>query len=62
MAAPEIRVTLRVPLRVSPVPNDVLDAPLPQLLKAYVQLGAKAWGEPCRDADFRVADVLMLSI
>nr|WP_207787573.1 GNAT family N-acyltransferase [Candidatus Thiosymbion oneisti] len=60
MAAPEIRVTPRIPLRASPVPNDVLDAPLPPLLKAYVRLGAKACGEPYRDADFGVADVLML--
>lgn len=60
MAAPEIRVTPRAPLRAFQVPNDVLDAPLPTLVKAYVWLGAKACGEPCRDADFGVADVLML--
>ncbi len=60
MAPPEIRVTPRVPLRAFEVPNDVLDAPLPTLVKAYVRLGAKACGEPCRDADFGVADVLML--
>jgi len=30
MAAPEIRVTPRIPLRASPVPNDVLDAPFPR--------------------------------
>lgn len=60
MAAPEIRVTPRVPLQVTGVSEDVLDAPLPALVKAYVRLGAKACGEPCRDADFDVADVLML--
>lgn len=60
MTAPEVRVTPQVPLRASPVPNDVLDAPFPPLLKAYVHLGAKVCGEPHRDADFRVADVLML--
>jgi putative hemolysin len=42
------------------VSDQVLDAPLPPLLKAYVRLGAKACGEPCRDPDFGVADVLML--
>jgi putative hemolysin len=60
MAAPEIRVTPRLPLFASKVAKDVLDAPLPALVKAYVRLGAKACGEPCRDADFGVADVLML--
>jgi hypothetical protein len=40
--------------------SDVLDAPLPALLKGYVRLGAVACGEPCRDPDFEVADVLML--
>jgi len=60
MAAPGVRVTPRIPLRASRVPNNVLDAPLPPLVKAYVRLGAKACGEPCRDADFGVADVLML--
>lgn len=33
---------------------------MPPLLKAYVNLGAKACGEPCWDRDFRVADVFML--
>jgi len=60
LAGPELRVTPRVPLLTSHVPDDVLDAPLPALVKAYVRLGAKACGEPCRDRDFGVADVLML--
>lgn len=60
MAPDGLRVTPREPLRASTVPEDVLDAPLPPLLKAYVNLGAKVCGEPCRDADFNVADVLML--
>lgn len=60
LAGPEVRVTPRVPLLTSQVPDDVLDAPLPALVKAYVRLGAKACGEPCRDPDFGVADVLML--
>jgi putative hemolysin len=59
-AGPEVRVTPRVPLLTSQVPEDVLDAPLPALVKAYVHLGAKACGEPCRDPDFGVADVFML--
>lgn len=60
MANPSIRVSPRAPLLTSDVPEDILDAPLPALLKAYVRLGAKACGEPCRDPDFGVADVLML--
>lgn len=60
MADPEIRVTPRLPLLSSGVSEDVLDAPLPPLLKAYIRLGAKACGEPCRDPDFGVADVFML--
>lgn len=60
LASPELRVTPQVPLLTSLVPNDALDAPLPALVKAYVRLGAKACGEPCRDLDFGVADVLML--
>ncbi len=60
MADPGIRVTPRVPLLTSGVPDNVLDAPLPALLKAYVRLGAKVCGEPCRDPAFGVADVLML--
>ncbi len=55
-----LRVRPRVPLLSSEVPEDVLDAPLPPLLKAYVRIGAKVCGEPCRDPDFQVADVLML--
>ena len=60
LAAPDIRVRPRDRLWGSQVPEGVLDAPLPPLLKAYVRVGAKACGEPCRDRDFGVADVLML--
>ncbi|KAA6185502.1 GNAT family N-acetyltransferase [Thiohalocapsa marina] len=60
MAPPSMRVTPRRPLLHSGVCEDVLDAPLPPLLKAYLRLGARACGEPCRDPDFKVADVLML--
>jgi putative hemolysin len=60
LAGPEIRVVPRVPLLTAQVPDDVLDAPLPSLLKAYIRAGAKVCGEPCRDLDFGVADVLML--
>ena len=55
-----LRVTPHAPLRTTQPPDDVLDAPLPALVKAYLRLGAKACGEPCRDPDFGVADVLML--
>jgi putative hemolysin len=60
MSNDAVRVTPREPLLSAQVPDNVLDAPLPALLKAYIRLGAKACGEPCRDADFGVADVLML--
>jgi putative hemolysin len=58
--APEaLRVIPKVPLLTTQVPDGV-DAPLPALLRAYVRLGAKVCGEPCRDTDFQVADMLML--
>lgn len=60
MAEDGIRVTPRTPLRSTRTDEDVLDAPLPPLLRAYCRLGAKACGEACRDADFQVADILML--
>lgn len=60
MAPAHLHVRPRQPLRVGPLSDEVLDAPLPPLLRAYVRLGAKVCGEPYRDADFGVADVLML--
>jgi putative hemolysin len=60
MAPEALRVTPRVPLLAGSPPDEALDAPLPTLLKAYVRLGAQACGEPCRDPDFGVADILML--
>ncbi|NEX18854.1 GNAT family N-acetyltransferase [Thiorhodococcus mannitoliphagus] len=60
MAPQSLRVTPRAPLLTAQLSGDVLDAPLPPLVRAYVRLGAKACGEPCRDPDFGVADVLML--
>jgi putative hemolysin len=60
MVASDLGVAPRAPLRTTQVHEDVLDAPLPALLRAYVRLGAKVCGEPCRDPDFEVADVLML--
>ncbi|MBK1648745.1 GNAT family N-acetyltransferase [Rhabdochromatium marinum] len=60
MTPPQRRVTPYQPLRVAGSDVSTLDAPLPPLLKAYIRLGAKACGEPCRDPDFQVADVLML--
>ncbi|MFY9973124.1 MAG: GNAT family N-acyltransferase [Chromatiaceae bacterium] len=59
MAPEPLRVTPKVPLLTTQVPDGV-DAPLPALLRAYVRLGAKVCGEPCRDTDFQVADMLML--
>lgn len=60
MAPHWLRVVPRVPLQATGVADEVLDAPLPALLKGYVRLGAVACGEPCRDPDFEVADILML--
>jgi putative hemolysin len=60
MADQGLRVTPHAPLLTTQPPDDVLDAPLPALVKAYIRLGAKACGEPCRDPDFAAADVLML--
>ncbi len=60
MAPATLRVRPRVPLLNTQVPDDILDAPLPALLRAYVRLGARACGEPCRDPAFGVGDVLML--
>ncbi len=60
MAAEALQVVPRAPLQTRGDVSDVLDAPLPALLKGYVRLGALACGEPCRDPDFEVADVLML--
>jgi putative hemolysin len=60
MAPAHLKVEPRVPLTTQISGSEVLDAPLPALLKGYVRLGALACGEPCRDPDFEVADVLML--
>jgi putative hemolysin len=60
MTPPELRVTPRTPLFHRGAAEDVLDAPVPALLKAYLRLGALAAGEPCRDPDFGVADILVL--
>ena len=49
-----------MPLLTTLADEDTVDAPLPALLRAYVRLGARVCGEPCRDPDFGVADVLML--
>jgi putative hemolysin len=60
MAPDSIQVVPRAPIKTRVGVSSVLDAPLPALLKGYVRLGALACGEPCRDPDFEVADVLML--
>ena len=60
MAPEALRVKPRVPLQATAGADAVLDAPLPALLKGYVRLGALACGEPCRDPDFEVGDILML--
>lgn len=61
MSDPAWRVTPKQPL--PPLPagaEEVVSAPLPPLLKAYFRLGAVACGEPCYDADFNCADILVM--
>jgi len=60
MAPEGLRVVPRMPLKTTLSAEDGVDAPLPALLKGYVRLGAIACGEPCRDPDFEVGDILML--
>ncbi|WP_435627195.1 GNAT family N-acetyltransferase [Candidatus Ferrigenium straubiae] len=40
--------------------NQYLDAPIPPLIKGYLQLGAYICGEPTWDAEFNTADLLIL--
>ncbi|MEQ1526625.1 MAG: GNAT family N-acyltransferase [Gallionella sp.] len=40
--------------------NQLLDAPIPPLLKGYLRLGAYICGEPAWDAEFNTADLLIL--
>lgn len=53
------RVRPRQPLPMSDA-RPVAPAKMPPLLKAYVNLGAKACGEPYWDPDFNCADIFML--
>ena len=60
LASETRRVTpLRVLPRLDSSLRDVVPR-MPPLLRTYVNLGAKACGEPCWDPDFSVADVFML--
>ena len=62
MADDRWRVIPKNPLPPLPAKSEkIVSAPLPPLLKAYFRLGAKACGEPCYDADFNCADVLVLA-
>ncbi len=61
LAPPEQQAPPRVPLPPPPsVASEVIPAPVPPLLKAYLRLGAKIGGDPCLDEDFHVADVLII--
>lgn len=40
--------------------NQLLDAPIPPLLKGYLRLGAYICGEPAWDAEFNTADLFIL--
>lgn len=66
-AALSQRYLVKEPLRVTPfypLPCQTAllrsDYTLPPLLKAYLRVGAKIGGEPCLDADFKVADLFIL--
>ena len=54
-----LRVYPKVPLR-QDNENSEPPLPIPPLLRAYLRLGAQICGEPCWDADFKVADVFIL--
>lgn len=57
----DCRAIPRNPLPALPAgAEEALAAPLPPLLKAYFNLGAKACGEPCFDPAFNCADFLVL--
>jgi len=53
------RVTPHHPLPVAPV-ADKDESGAPALLRAYMRLGAYVGGPPCFDADFDVADLLII--
>lgn len=59
--APETRrvTPLRHLPRLDSSPEGIVPR-MPPLLRTYINLGAKACGEPCWDPDFGVADVFML--
>lgn len=55
----DLRVYPKVPLRPDHE-NVEPPLPIPPLLRAYLRLGAQICGEPCWDANFKVADVFIL--
>lgn len=55
-----LRITPRIPLRLTMPTNPADDVILPTLLKAYLRQGALICGEPYWDAAFGVADVFVL--
>ncbi|MBB3101687.1 GNAT family N-acetyltransferase [Azomonas macrocytogenes] len=55
----QLRAEPRNPLPRMSLPGNVI-AEMPPLLKAYLRLGARICGEPCWDAEFQSADVLIL--
>jgi putative hemolysin len=54
-----MRVFPKLPLNKSIV-HENSKVEIPALLKAYIRLGAKICGEPCWDAQFKVADVFII--
>lgn len=56
----ELRVSPLLDMPAAPDLPAGLTPRMPPLLRAYVNLGAKACGEPCWDPAFNVADVFML--
>lgn len=58
-APTEYTVFPRNPLPIHAL-NQLLEAPIPPLLKGYLRLGAYICGEPAWDAEFNTADLLIL--
>jgi putative hemolysin len=58
LAAPEWRVTPRVPFALGPG-EAACPALLPPLIRGYLHLGAEVCGPPSHDPEFGTADVLI---
>ena len=59
MTPENLRAVPQIPVPVTPTELDG-KALVPSLLKAYLRIGVKICGEPYLDADFGVADAMIL--